>query len=65
MNKVSEFFKNSYEEVTKEVTWPQWGELQGSASLVLVASLIFALVVGGVDFIIENGLEFLYEQVLK
>lgn len=63
MNKFTAFFKNSYEEVTKEVTWPQWGELQASASLVLVASLIFALVVGAVDFVIENGLKFLYESL--
>ncbi len=63
MNKISEFFRNSYEEVTKEVTWPKWGELQGSASLVLIASIIFALVVGAVDFVIENGLKLLYESL--
>lgn len=62
MSKVQEFFKNSYEEVTKEVTWPQWGELQGSASLVLVASIIFALVVGAIDFVIDNGLRLLYQS---
>ncbi|MCU0327060.1 MAG: preprotein translocase subunit SecE [Spirosomaceae bacterium] len=62
MSKVQEFFKNSYEEVTKEVTWPQWGELQGSASLVLIASIIFALVVGAIDFVIDNGLRLLYQS---
>ncbi|PLK42763.1 MULTISPECIES: preprotein translocase subunit SecE [Emticicia] len=58
-----EFFKNSWVEVTKEVTWPKWSELQSSATLVLVASIIFALVVGVIDFLIENGLRLFYQSV--
>ncbi len=60
---MKEFLKSSWEEVTKEVTWPKWGELQSSATLVLVASLIFALVVGVVDFLIENGLSLFYRSI--
>jgi preprotein translocase subunit SecE len=60
---MQEFFKNSWEEVTKEVTWPKWSDLQSSATLVLVASLIFALVVGVIDFLIENGLRLFYQSI--
>jgi preprotein translocase subunit SecE len=46
---VVQFVKESYEEMTQKVTWPTWGELQNSAVLVLVASLIIALVIWGMD----------------
>jgi preprotein translocase subunit SecE len=49
MAAVVQFIKESYEEMTQKVTWPTWGELQNSAMLVLVASLIIALVVFAMD----------------
>lgn len=58
-----QFFKNSWEEVTKEVTWPKWSELQSSATLVLVASIIFALVVGLIDLLIDSGLNLFYQSI--
>ena len=49
MAKVVQFIKESYDEMTQKVTWPTWGELQNSAVLVLVASLIIALIVFAFD----------------
>ena len=49
MANVVEFIEESYTEMTQKVTWPTWGELQSSAILVLVASLIIALVVFAMD----------------
>lgn len=63
MNQLVSFFKESWNEVASEVTWPKWGELQSSATLVLVASLIFALVVGAIDFLIDNSLRLLYQSI--
>jgi preprotein translocase subunit SecE len=63
MNKVVQFFKDSWHEVMHEVTWPKMNELQSSATLVLIASIIFALVVGGMDFIIDNALRLLYQSI--
>ncbi|WP_337041466.1 preprotein translocase subunit SecE [Emticicia sp. 17c] len=60
---MQQFFKNSWEEVTKEVTWPKWSELQSSATLVLIASIIFALVVGVIDFLIDSGLNLFYRSI--
>jgi preprotein translocase subunit SecE len=60
---MKKFFQDSWIEVTREVTWPKWSELQASATLVLVASLIFALVVGGIDFLIENALRLYYQSI--
>jgi preprotein translocase subunit SecE len=63
MEKFVQFIKESWHEVTTEVHWPKMSELQGSATLVLVASIIFALVVGGIDFIIDNALRLLYQSI--
>lgn len=49
MAKVSEFIKESYEEMTQKVTWPTWAELWNSSILVLVASIIIALIIGVMD----------------
>lgn len=62
MEKLTVFLKESWHEITNEVTWPKYSELQSSATLVLVASIIFALVVGAIDFLIDNGLKLLYQS---
>ncbi|MDI9860321.1 MULTISPECIES: preprotein translocase subunit SecE [Bacteroidota] len=62
MNKLTQLFKDSWTEVTENVTWPKFSELQASSTLVLVASLIFALVVGLIDFLFKSGLELFYQS---
>jgi preprotein translocase subunit SecE len=44
-NKVSEYITESYDELMHKVSWPSWSELQNSAIVVSIASLIIALVV--------------------
>jgi preprotein translocase subunit SecE len=61
MAAVVQFIKESYEEMTQKVTWPTWGELQNSAMLVLVASLIIALVV----FAMDKGSTFILDTFYK
>jgi preprotein translocase subunit SecE len=63
MSSVIQFFNDSWHEITNEVTWPSWSSLQSSATLVLIASIIFALIVGGMDFLITNALEFLLKSI--
>jgi preprotein translocase subunit SecE len=46
---VSEYIKESYIELTEKVTWPTWRELQSSAILVLIAAIIIALLIFGMD----------------
>jgi len=60
MAKVLDFFKDSYVEITEKVTWPSWGQLQNSAVIVLVASVIIALLVFVMDKASSNVLELLY-----
>ncbi len=61
MANVLEFFKESYVEMTQKVTWPTWGQLQNSAVVVLVASVIIALVVFAMDKTASNLLELFYK----
>jgi preprotein translocase subunit SecE len=48
-SKINAYFKESYDELMHKVSWPSWSELQGSAIVVSVASLIIALVVFMMD----------------
>jgi preprotein translocase subunit SecE len=43
------YFRESYEELVQRVTWPTWKDLQSSAIVVAVASLIIALIIGLMD----------------
>jgi preprotein translocase subunit SecE len=61
MEKIQAFIKSSWHEITKEVTWPSSADLRGSSTLVLVASLLFALLVGFMDFIFKYVLESIYK----
>ena len=63
MSKVVEFVKESYVELTQKVTWPTWRELQSSAILVLVASLIIALIILLMDQTIGYVLKQFYSSL--
>ncbi len=54
------YVKNSYAELVQKVTWPTFGELQNSAIVVMVASLLFALVILAMDLSFENIMKFIY-----
>lgn len=61
MTKVINYFKESYEELFKKVSWPTWNELQNSAVVVSIASLIIALVVLLMDTVLNSTLTQLYK----
>ncbi len=51
MANIIQYIEESFTELVQKVTWPTWNQLQSSAILVLVASLIFALIIFAMDFI--------------
>jgi preprotein translocase subunit SecE len=53
-SKVAAYFKESYDELMHKVSWPSWSELQGSAIVVSIASLIIAAVVLMMDETFRN-----------
>ena len=54
------YFKESFTELVHKVTWPTWNELQNSAVLVMVATLIIALIVAAMDAGFSRIMEFIY-----
>ncbi|UJP66713.1 preprotein translocase subunit SecE [Mongoliitalea daihaiensis] len=58
---VKNFVIESIDEMKNKVTWPTYSFLQNSAVLVLVASLIFALVIGIIDLGFENLMKWFYD----
>ena len=55
-NKVVTYIQESYDELMHKVSWPTWAELQGSAIVVSVASLIIAVLVFAMDEVFKNVL---------
>ena len=60
MEKLKNYILDSIDEIRNKVSWPKFNELQSSAILVLVASLIFAIVIGLIDLGFSNGLTWFY-----
>jgi preprotein translocase subunit SecE len=57
------YLKESYTELVHKVTWPTWNELQNSAVLVLIATLIIALMVAAMDFSFGRIMKFIYSML--
>jgi len=55
-NKVVNYIRESYDELMHKVSWPTWAELQGSAIVVSVATLIIAMIVFAMDEVFRNVL---------
>jgi preprotein translocase subunit SecE len=51
MKKIVRYIRESYNELVHKVTWPTWAELQNSAVVVSVASLVIAMVVFIMDYL--------------
>ena len=49
--KIGAYIKDSFDELLHKVTWPTWEELQNSAVVVAIASLIIALLIFLMDYI--------------
>ena len=59
--KIKAYLKEVYNELMNKVSWPSWAELQSSALVVMIASLLFALVIFAMDFSFREVMGFIYE----
>jgi preprotein translocase subunit SecE len=64
MKKVVNYFKETYDELINKVSWPTWSELQSSAVVVSIASLIIAAVVYLMDMAFSTVLQQFYRLFL-
>jgi preprotein translocase subunit SecE len=60
MNKISNYFRDSYTELTEKVTWPSWMQLQQSTVIVLVATVLITAMVWIMDFASSQILKLIY-----
>jgi len=60
MKKLIQYIKESYDELKNKVSWPSWNELQNSAIVVSIASLIIAMIVYLMDMTFSTLLGFIY-----
>ncbi|HBF88430.1 MAG TPA: preprotein translocase subunit SecE [Bacteroidales bacterium] len=60
MTKIKLYIEEAFNELVHKVSWPTRAELQSSAIVVLVASLIIAVVVYLMDASFSNIMKFIY-----
>ncbi len=58
--KLFTYIEESYTELVKKVTWPTWSELQNSAVVVMIASLIIAIIIALMDSSFKNIMQLIY-----
>jgi len=58
--KLQAYIEDSYDELIHKVSWPSWNELQSSAIVVSIASLIIAFVVYLMDISFQTLLKQFY-----
>ncbi|WP_300728976.1 preprotein translocase subunit SecE [uncultured Bacteroides sp.] len=58
--KITNYCKESYDELVHKVSWPTRKELSSSAVVVLYASLLIALVV----FLMDSAFQWIMEDVI-
>lgn len=63
MSKLSQYISETKNELVNKVSWPSWQELQGSAIVVMVSSVIIALIVFLMDLGFENLMKAAYSLV--
>jgi preprotein translocase subunit SecE len=60
MSRIVEIWKETADELINKVTWPSWEELRSSTSIVVIASIIFALVILAIDKAFGGVMDVLY-----
>lgn len=60
---MKQYILDSFEELTKQVSWPSWSELQNSSIVVAVASVIIALLVYFMDSSLSKLLNAFYDYI--
>ena len=63
MSKFGDYLSETNNELLNKVSWPTWTELQGSAVVVMISSVIIALVVFLMDIGFENLMKAAYSLV--
>jgi preprotein translocase subunit SecE len=61
--RIKAYLQEVYTELVHKVSWPTWKDLQSSALIVMIASLLIALVVFVMDITFENVMDVVYKMM--
>lgn len=56
------YFADVYNELVNKVSWPSWPELQSSATIVMIASVIIAIGIFAMDFFFRHVMSYIYSM---
>jgi len=59
VKKIVQFFKDSYAELRK-VVWPSKDDVIASVKVVVVSTLVMAVVLGLIDFLLVAGIDLIF-----
>ncbi|NOQ26364.1 MAG: preprotein translocase subunit SecE [Bacteroidales bacterium] len=60
--KIKLYLQEAFNELIHKVSWPTWSDLQSSAIVVMVASLIIALIIFAMDYSFQNLMDLIYSM---
>ena len=63
MSKIGTYLSETKNELVNKVSWPTWPELQSSAIVVMISSVIIALVVFGMDEVFNQLMKQAYDII--
>ncbi len=58
------YIKESFEELKNNITWPQRNNLQNMVVIVLVFSVVFSLIIWGIDTILSRLIRLYFDLIL-
>jgi preprotein translocase subunit SecE len=61
--KIKLYLQEVYTELIHKVSWPTWKDLQSSAIIVMIASLLIAMTVFFMDITFETMMDFVYKMM--
>ena len=65
MASVRGYIEETVDELKNKVSWPTWNELQSSAIVVLIATMIIAMLIFFMDVAFSSAMQFIYEDVFQ
>ena len=65
MASVRGYIEDTVDELKNKVSWPTWNELQSSAIVVLIATMIIAMLIFFMDVAFSSAMKFLYEDIFR
>jgi preprotein translocase subunit SecE len=55
-------FYNEVRNEMRKVTWPNWKEVQGTTTVVIITVFLFALYFGIIDYIIQHAVTYMFSM---